>query len=345
MKYLACFFSLFNCLNYVHSQPATNILFIGNSFTHMNNMPKLFEQLANSKGKNVYADSIAVSGSTLKAHTERQSTYVKMKSRQWDYVLIQGFSREFAEDSSEIKINSIPYAKQLIDSLLKFSPCAQIYFYMTWGYEKGYPQQPANDTYEKMQQRVANGYMLMSDSLNYPLIPTGMTWKSIRETHPTLDLYFTDRYHPNIFGSYVAACTAFTSIFKESPLGGIFPKKIDTTSAKIIQQTAATTVLKNLSFYKLDRTRKVDIKETPILDFKIKETWLAAQFFNQSMSKGTYYWEFGDGTSSTKKNPKHYYKTNGTYTVSLYIKQNCNTFSLKKRVTVSNKEKHANQKK
>ncbi len=341
MKQLACIFSFFNC--FCFAQPKTNVLFIGNSFTHMNNMPKLFEQLANSKGKNVYADSIAVSGSTLKAHSERPSTYSKMKKFQWDYVFVQGFSREFAEDSSVIKTNSIPYAKILIDSVLKYSPCAKIYFYMTWGYEKGYPQQPANDTYEKMQQRVYNGYMLMSDSLQYPVAPTGMVWKNIRENHPNLDLYFTDRYHPNIFGSYVAACTAFTSIYKESPIGGAFPKKIDSLGARIIQSAAANIVLKNLAIFKLDRTKKVDIKETPILDFKIKETWLAAQFTNVSNNKGDYYWEFGDGTSSIKKNPKHYYKKSGTYTVTLYIKQNCNTFSLKKRVTVSNLEKHANQ--
>lgn len=341
MKKLAYIFSLFNCVCF--AQPKTNVLFIGNSFTHMNNMPKLFEQLANSKKKNVYADSIAVSGSTLKAHSERPSTYVKMKSRQWDYVFVQGFSREFAEDSSTIRTNSIPYAKLLIDSVLKYSPCAQIYFYMTWGYEKGYPQQPANDTYEKMQQRVYNGYMYMSDSLQYPVAPTGMVWKHIRETHPTLDLYFTDRYHPNIFGSYVAACTAFTSIYKESPVGGAFPKKIDTASAKIIQQAAASTVLKNLATFKLDRVRKVEIKETPILDFKIKETWLAAQFTNLSNNKGTYYWDFGDGKTSNSKNPKHYYDKSGSYVVTLYIKQNCNTFSLKKMVTVSNKVKHATQ--
>ncbi len=340
MKKLAFLFSFFSGLCF--SQQPINVLFIGNSFTHMNNMPKMFELLANSKGKKVYADSIAVSGSTLKAHSERPSTYKKMKSRQWDYVFVQGFSREFAEDSATIKINSIPYAKLLIDSVLKTSPCAQIYFYMTWGYENGYPEQEANNSYAKMQQRIYNGYMMMSDSLGWPVAPTGMVWKSIRETHPNIDLYFTDRYHPNALGSYVVACTAYASIFKESPVGGKAPKRVDSTYVKTIQQTAEKVVLSNLGLYKLNKTRVFEVKESPILDFKMSEKWLSCQFTNLSKDKGSYYWDFGDGATSTDKNPKHYYKKPGTYTVTLHIKQNCSNFSLKKKITVSNKIKQAN---
>ena len=104
-----------------------NVLFIGNSYTHYNNMPKLFERIAKANNEMVYADSIAVSGSTLKQHSERPTTYDKMKSRPWDIVVIQGFSREFAQDSSVIMTETIPYVRQLIDSVLTFSPDTHIY--------------------------------------------------------------------------------------------------------------------------------------------------------------------------------------------------------------------------
>ncbi|HEY8399649.1 MAG TPA: DUF4886 domain-containing protein, partial [Cytophagaceae bacterium] len=284
--------------------------------------------------------------STLKAHSERPSTYKKMKARQWDYVFIQGFSREFAEDSATIRTQSIPYAKLLIDSVLKTSPCAQIYFYMTWGYENGYPEQEENNTYAKMQERIYNGYMYISDSLGYPIAPTGMVWKNIRENHPEIDLYFTDRYHPNILGSYTAACTAFTAIYKESPVGGAAPKKVDSLYRQVIQQAAAKVVLNNLEAYKLNRPKTTpEIKETPILDFKMEENWLAVQFQNMNNNLGEYFWNFGDGTTSSAKNPKHYYKNPGTYTVTLHLKHNCNHFSLKKKITVSKKVKKANSQK
>ena len=80
---------------YSFAQPA-NVLFIGNSYTHMNALCKIYQNLANSKGKYVFGDTIAVSGSTLKGHTERPNTYKKMQAKDWDYVFIQGFSRDLS---------------------------------------------------------------------------------------------------------------------------------------------------------------------------------------------------------------------------------------------------------
>ena len=39
----------------------------------------------------------------------------------------------------------------------------------------------------------------------------------------------------------------------------------------------------------------------------------------------TYYWEFGDGNYSTKKDPKHTYKNKGTYEVKLWATNNYDT--------------------
>jgi sulfate adenylyltransferase small subunit len=99
----------------------TNVLFIGNSYTHMNKLCKIFENLANSKGKYVFGDTLAVSGSTLQGHTLRSNTYKKIKARNWDYVFIQGFSRELNMDSATIATQTIPYAQQLIDSIKKYN--------------------------------------------------------------------------------------------------------------------------------------------------------------------------------------------------------------------------------
>ncbi len=335
---MCTFFSSF----FGYSQQPINVLFIGNSFTHMNNMPKMFEQLARSKGKTVFADTIAVSGSTLKAHSERNSTYRKLKTKNWDYVFVQGFSQEFARDTAEIELNSIPYAQQLIDSVLKYSNCANVMFYMTWGYENGIPDDPKNDSYSKMQERISNGYFLLSDTLGYPIAPVGMVWKSIRESNPEIDLYFTDRYHPNLLGSYTAACTFFASIFKESPVGGIVPKRVDQLLAPSIQLAAEKVVLSNFELYKLNQVQYIKPKSTPKIGFKMEEVWLRVQFMNLSAKNASYYWEFGDGTTSTSKNPKHYYDKSGTYTVKLTIKVNCYDYSLKKIIKVSNKVKKGN---
>ncbi len=40
-------------------------------------------------------------------------------------------------------------------------------------------------------------------------------------------------------------------------------------------------------------------------------------FINESINATSYHWDFGDGDSSTLKNPGHVYQTPGEYTVTL----------------------------
>ncbi|MDP4282827.1 MAG: PKD domain-containing protein [Bacteroidota bacterium] len=55
-------------------------------------------------------------------------------------------------------------------------------------------------------------------------------------------------------------------------------------------------------------------------------------FYNSSTGPGlVYLWDFGDGTTSDKKNPVHTYNTEGTYSITLTIKDiyGCSSFSSK----------------
>jgi hypothetical protein len=321
----------------------TNVLFIGNSYTHMNNLYKIYQNLANSKGKNVTADTLAVSGSSLQGHTLRANTYKKMKAKNWDYVFIQGYSRELSRDSATIEQQTVPYAKQLIDSIKTYNPCARIYYYMTWGYADGFKDSIPDDTYLAMQERIQRGYLQLSESTGgYPIAPVGMVWKNVREAYPELNLYAPDNAHPSIFGSYVAACTFYTAIYKESPVEGTCPKKIEDTQAKNIQEKAAEYTLTYYPMYNLDTLQIVKPEKDPKLDFDIKEKWLSITIVNKSYGGSQYFWDFGDGNTSTKRTPKHYYKKPGKYIVTLYVKSNCYWYKLKKTIKVSDKVKHGN---
>jgi PKD repeat protein len=60
--------------------------------------------------------------------------------------------------------------------------------------------------------------------------------------------------------------------------------------------------------------------------FTFKATNEIVAFQNHS-SYGDFYWNFGDGTSSKYKNPKHEFPGNGTYLVTLYVKiNNCSDY-------------------
>ena len=53
-------FSLNSMLHF--AQEETSVLFIGNSFTFMNDMPSIFKEIAESKGKKVFVDHQLKSG-------------------------------------------------------------------------------------------------------------------------------------------------------------------------------------------------------------------------------------------------------------------------------------------
>jgi len=320
----------------------TNVLFIGNSYTHMNNMPKIFEKIARSKGKDVYADSIAVSGSSLKEHAGRASTYKKLKSRKWDYVVVQGFSRELAQPADTISKNTIPFIQQIIDSLYKTSPCANVYFYMTWGYRFGYPEVDEINTNEKMQARVKEGYLQLQRHFNYPIVPVGLTWAQIKQEYPNVNLYYIDDHHPNVTGSFVIASCFYTAFFKESSVGATAPKGVDSLMVKPLATVASSFVLANYNLYHLNQVQHPAPEVSPYLSFKAAETWLAVTVSNKSKNCTSYYWNFGDGHTSKLANPKkHYYAKSGTYTITLTATKDCHTYTLKKRITVSKDDKYA----
>ena len=69
--------------------------------------------------------------------------------------------------------------------------------------------------------------------------PVGAAWKYVRDNHPSIDLYTSDGSHPSIFGSYLAACVHYATIYRTSPIGTSFTSSISQSDANILQQAAA----------------------------------------------------------------------------------------------------------
>ena len=98
-----------------------NILFIGNSYTHMNNMPAIFDKIANAKGKLVHVEKNTQSGASFQVHTTRLDLYESIKSRNWDFIVLQGYSRELSHTITHIDSATIPFLNQIIEIRKIFS--------------------------------------------------------------------------------------------------------------------------------------------------------------------------------------------------------------------------------
>tara|TARA_R110001592_G_scaffold111347_2_gene308325 strand:- start:2253 stop:2606 length:354 start_codon:yes stop_codon:yes gene_type:complete len=65
------------------------VLFIGNSYTGVNNLSLLVKNIALSMGDTMFIDSNTPGGYTLKQHSTNATTLAKINSQQWDYVVLQ----------------------------------------------------------------------------------------------------------------------------------------------------------------------------------------------------------------------------------------------------------------
>lgn len=225
-------------------------LFIGNSYTHMNDMPALFEKMAQKSGKNVLVEKNTKGGASFRSHTGREDMFKAIRKRDWDYVILQGYSREFSFSPEYMDTATAPYVQQILDSIYENNACAHVRFYMTWGYDDGFQEREEVDTYEKMADSIRKGYEWAGAKFGLPVVPAGMVWREVRN-EKGIDLYYTDRAHPNISGSYTVAATFFSAFFDE-PLNDNYISRMNKRDAQRINKVAYDYVSDNREKYHLD---------------------------------------------------------------------------------------------
>lgn len=310
------------------AQDTVSVLFIGNSFTFMNEMPNTFREIAKSKGKMVHVERVTEGGKSLDWHSKQEKTYTTLRSRKWDYVILQELSNTPAQPDSKTETISLPFFRQLADSIRKNAECTQIMLYMTWGYKNGNSQWAEISTYESMQARISNTYMRYSDLISAQLSPVGAVWSQVRKSYPALELYDADTFHPSPLGSYLSAATFYAAIFGDSPYGSKYYAGLDPYTVEMIQLTASQTVLNNLNQWRLAYNNTFVF---PAFDVVIKGNQV--RFENRSEGYTEVEWDFGNGVVSRELNPA-IRLAKGKYMVKLTIKNKCKSRVLYRNIVV-----------
>lgn len=318
---------VFSFRNY--AQDEISVLFIGNSFTFMNNMPSIFKEIASSKGKKVIVDSVVQGGKNFEYHSNQTKTYQMIKSRNWDYIIIQGHSNELAQPDTKVETNSLPFAKKIVDSIRNSNSCTQVILYMTWGYKNGNSKWAPIASYDSMQYRIKNQYLKFADLLDARVSPVGEVWKTIRANYAAINLYHADNQHPSLYGSYLSACTHYTTIFRESPIGNKAKVNVDQNIRQIIETNASQVVLNNLNQWR--NLNKNNLLE-PGYDLILKNDSL--ELVNRAKNALWLEWDFGDGHVSAEENPKHCYKEKGKYVVTQKVTNPCKVSVLSREIVV-----------
>lgn len=306
---------LFICNNAISQNPQTKrVLFIGNSYTYVNDLPQMLADVAQSLGDSVYFESSTPGGYTFQQHTTDATTLSKINSGNWDYVVLQEQSQRPSFPQSQVEQEVFPYAR-ILDSIINLAnPCVETVFYMTWGRKNGDASNcqywPPVCTYEGMDALLRERYMVMADSNKAIVSPVGAVWNYLRKNNPTIELYSSDESHPSVAGTYAAALSFYSVIFQKDPSQSPFTAQLNLYESDNVKNAVKAVAYDSLSYWNVG-------KYQPQAIYCFVITGNRVSFNNHSQNADSYLWEFGDGSTSALDNPTHTYTANGTYTVKL----------------------------
>jgi len=320
------------------------VLFIGNSYTYVNNLPQLTADVAASMGDTLVFDSYAVGGYGFWQYCVDPLCASKIRSAQWDYVILQEQSQQPSQPTGDFLSTSYLPAATLDTLIESNDSCTKTMFYMTWGYEYGdsircadYPAWPAVCTYEGMDSLTRLRYMAYADTAwlaivgsitgsnlirNSQVSPVGAVRHYILQNYPSIALYQADGSHPTEAGSYAGACTFYVALFHNDPVLIPYDYTLSATDAANIRAATEIVAYDSMNYWHIGQ-----------YDLRAQFSYVAGAgntvaFTNASTNATAYTWYFGDGATTTATNPVHTYTAGGSYTVTLIaLNASCNDTS------------------
>jgi hypothetical protein len=227
-------------------RPASAI-FIGNSFFYYNNslhnhVTRLVA--AADPGHKLRATSVTISGSGANWH-DVESYFRPDALGQYSFddnnnVVFNKIDRLFdlaiMMDCSQCPIHprlqSVFYEYNRKHSETVRRHGAQPVFFMSWAYA----DQP------EMTAQLAEAYTKAGNDNDALVIPAGLAFARALQQRPGLVLHASDKRHPSLAGTYLAACTAYAALLKKSPEGLSYMAGLDADTAKFLQGVAWQTV-------------------------------------------------------------------------------------------------------
>ncbi|HEY8131079.1 MAG TPA: SGNH/GDSL hydrolase family protein [Thermoanaerobaculia bacterium] len=169
------------------------VLFIGNSLTYFNEMPRMTQQIGAPESRPLFVDAVTQSGASLEDLWIRTEALKRIWQEHWDYVILQERGGSAARDRGEL------FHKYLgmFAAEARKSGATPVLF-MTWN-------AGSEDFFRSAARRANAG-----------LLPVGLAWADLlaRGDFSRLDW---DGTHPNVAGSYLIASTVYATIYDKFP--------------------------------------------------------------------------------------------------------------------------------
>lgn len=300
------------------AQEHPRVLFVGNSYTQVNDLPQMIADIAQSMGEDMEYRSNTPGGCTFEMHCHNQSMMWICEGG-WDVVVMQEQSQLPAFPMDSVEMYVFPFAQQLVDSIYAHNPCAEPMFFMTWGRKNGDTEfgYPPMDTYEGMDSLLYARYMQMGEDNDASVCPVGRVWHYLRDHNAEIELYMMDESHPSLAGSYAAACAFYTMIFGRDPNNISHNAGLDEDVARAIRFAAHEVVYDSLWRWQ---------RPSPKADFVVDSVdYLNVRFASKAKFYEEQEWFFGDGESQQTNDTMlwHTFPEGGIYLVRQVVSRHC----------------------
>lgn len=214
-----------------------NILFIGNSFTFVNDLPKMLETLAADAGDKLSTASVLRGGAYLHQFADPENDLGKRlaetyPTKNWDFIVLQDQSFNPANKPEDFLESVQKLCEQMNDG-------AKFLFYSTWAYRNHTEKlSKTGMTYSEMFTALTASYQKAAELHHGIRVPVGDAFALSTVEYPDIDLYTEDDYHPSPCGTYLAACLFYRAVTEKSSAGLTVPKGISDEQGNALRAIA-----------------------------------------------------------------------------------------------------------
>ena len=186
----------------------TRVLFVGNSLTYTNDLPRMVSALAGlAGGAPVGTASATYPDFGLEDHWQQGTARNLLARHRWDYVVMQQGPSALPESQLNLRHWSMQFNGPIR------AAGAQPVLYMVWPASQRRADFPG----------VRTSYHNAAAAVSGLLAPGGDAWLAAWDEAPSQALYGPDGFHPSVTGTYLAALVILERI------AGIDPRSLPAT--------------------------------------------------------------------------------------------------------------------
>ena len=221
------------------------ILFVGNSYLYYNDsLHNHVRRLAIAGDpaieKSLQYKSATIGGAPLSHHNIRyliEPANLGMK-QPYEVVILQGNSTDALSDARRASFREkvLEYSAEIAKR------GGRTALYMTHAHVK-----PSKFASPDMIRKVEDMYVSAGNEAGALVIPVGLAFEEAYRQRPDIKLHKDyDGSHPDLIGTYLAACVVYASLYGKSPIGNSYDYygKVDKETAAFLQKVADETVRK-----------------------------------------------------------------------------------------------------